>query len=80
MKKLNIDILQTLSHNIKLIRKQKNWSQEKLAEMCDLHRTYIGAIERAERNITLRTLEVIASALEVDAQFLLTKSTETDSL
>lgn len=47
-------------------------SQEKFAELCDLHRTYIGAIERGERNITLDTLEQIANALRVSCEELLT--------
>lgn len=41
-------------------------SQEKLAEMTVLHRTYIGSIERAERNVSLDNVQAIASALDVD--------------
>lgn len=40
-------------------------SQERLAEQCRLHRTYIGAIERAEGNITLDTLDKVAKALRM---------------
>ena len=47
------------------LRKLKNLSQEKLAFRADLHRTYIGMIERAEKNITLLNIEKIANALEV---------------
>ncbi len=72
MKKMNI--IKTLSCNIKYFRKQKGWSQEKLAEQCNLHRTYIGAIERGEKNLTLNSLEVIASALKVEIPILLTKN------
>jgi transcriptional regulator with XRE-family HTH domain len=46
-------------------------SQEKLAEMTDLHRTYIGSIERAERNVSLDNVETIAAALGVDIVDLL---------
>jgi len=46
-------------------------SQEKLAEMTALHRTYIGSIERAERNVSLDNIEAIASALGVDIVDLL---------
>lgn len=46
-------------------------SQEQLAEMTDLHRTYIGSIERAERNVSLDNVEIIAAALGVDIVELL---------
>ncbi len=46
-------------------------SQEKLAEMTELHRTYIGSIERAERNVSLDNVEAIAAALGVDIADLL---------
>lgn len=46
-------------------------SQEEFADKCGYHRTYIGAIERSERNITLSTLEALASALDVSALDLL---------
>lgn len=69
-------IIKILSCNIKYFRKQKGWSQEKLAEQCNLHRTYVGAIERGEKNLTLNSLEVIASALEVKVPVLLTENLE----
>jgi transcriptional regulator with XRE-family HTH domain len=46
-------------------------SQEQFAELCGLHRTYVGAIERGERNVTISTLEVIAKALNVSVPELL---------
>ena len=45
-------------------RVKQNLSQEQLAEKAGLHRTYIGMIERAERNITLKNIEKIAKALK----------------
>ena len=47
-------------------RKEKGLSQEQLSFKADLHRTYIGMIERAEKNITLSNIEKIAKALEVE--------------
>jgi transcriptional regulator with XRE-family HTH domain len=54
-----------VGNNIKKYRKNLNMSQEELADKAGLHRTYIGGIERGERNITLDSLQVIASALNV---------------
>jgi transcriptional regulator with XRE-family HTH domain len=54
-----------VGNNIKKYRKNLNISQEELAEKAGLHRTYIGGIERGERNITLDSLQVIATALNV---------------
>jgi transcriptional regulator with XRE-family HTH domain len=64
-------IKRILADNIHCLRKQRGLSQEEFAEMCGLHRTYIGAVEREERNVTLSTLEAIAFALEIDVPTLL---------
>ncbi|WP_428033242.1 helix-turn-helix domain-containing protein [Amphritea sp.] len=76
MRKPSTDITQTLSHNIKKIRDEMGLSQEGLADKCGLHRTYIGAVERGERNVTLSSLELIASALGVDVPTLLSNNSE----
>jgi len=60
-----------LSRNLRKLRIELNYSQEKLAEMCGYHRTYIGSIERGERNITLTTLEALSDALGVSPESLL---------
>ena len=56
--------------NVKKYRVLKGLSQEKLAEMTDLHRTYIGMIERAEKNITLVNIYKIARALNMEISML----------
>jgi transcriptional regulator with XRE-family HTH domain len=58
-------ILKRFGANVQKARKQKGWSQEDLAKKCRLHRTYIGGIERGERNISLINLNKIATALDV---------------
>jgi transcriptional regulator with XRE-family HTH domain len=57
--------------NIRGFRNKLGVSQEKLAEYANLHRTYIGSVERGEYNLTLQTLERIAKALKVEPNVLL---------
>ncbi len=64
-------ILITFGEKVREIRKEKGLSQEELAHKADLHRTYIGMIERAEKNITLINIEKIANALNIDIKELL---------
>lgn len=59
------NILVSFGQKVKAIRKTQGISQEELAFRANLHRTYIGMIERAEKNITLMNIEKIANALEV---------------
>jgi len=54
-----------VAENIKRYRKLSGLSQEELGEKAGLHRTYIGSVERGERNITLDSLEEIANALHI---------------
>ncbi|MEA3052771.1 MAG: hypothetical protein QOG72_1674 [Sphingomonadales bacterium] len=60
-----------IAANVRRLRKGRGLSQEALAEVCGYHRTYVGGIERCERNITIATLEALAGALGVDAKSLL---------
>lgn len=69
MKKSEINI--RIGNKIREIRQSKGLSQEQLAEIAEVHRTYIGMIERAEKNITLVSLEKIAKALGVEIKDLL---------
>jgi transcriptional regulator with XRE-family HTH domain len=71
VRKSSDSLRNVLAQNIKGFRKIKKISQEELAERCGLHRTYIGSVEREERNVTLSTLEVLANALEVKVTRLL---------
>lgn len=65
------DLNQVFSNNVRAQRIKKGLSQEELGELSELHRTYIGGIERCERNVTLKNVEKIANALGVKAVFLL---------
>lgn len=59
------------AHNLREIRAKKKISQEELADIAGLHRTYVGSVERGERNISIDNMERLASALKVDIQELL---------
>lgn len=73
MSKSSYSLNKIFADNLRKKRKEKNLSQEELADLCELHRTYIGSVERGERNITLSTLERIADSLNIDVCELLTK-------
>jgi len=64
-------ILVAFGKKVREERIKQGLSQEKLAEMADLHRTYIGMIERAEKNITLVNIEKISNALALDISEIL---------
>jgi transcriptional regulator with XRE-family HTH domain len=59
-------VLKKFGETIRQLRKERNLSQEDLADRAELHRTYIGMIERAEKNITLINIEKLAKALDVE--------------
>jgi len=63
--------LKRLGLNIRSIRAQKGISQESLALAADLDRSYVGGVERGERNISALNLKKIANALEVRVELLL---------
>lgn len=69
----------TLAENLRHFRKTQGYSQEEMANLCELHRTYIGSVERGERNVSLSTLEVLAKALGVSVPELLTPRAEHDA-
>lgn len=76
MKKKHSGLNKTFGENLRKHRLLQNFSQEEFADICQMHRTYIGAIERFERNITLRTVETLASSLKLDPLVLLKETSD----
>ena len=68
--KADIQILREFGLRIQQERKKLGMSQEELAFRAGMHRTYIGMIERAERNITLSNIKKLADALQLNIQDL----------
>ena len=60
-----------LAENMRRLRSELNLSQEALADLCELHRTYISDIERCSRNVSIDNIEKIANALHVTTSELL---------
>ncbi len=58
-------LLAQLGHYLRSVREKKGWSQEQFAFQVGLHRTYVGAVERGEYNVTLLTLRRITQALGI---------------
>lgn len=67
MSSINTDIPARLvfAQRLKELRLEKGYSQEQLAELVDLHRTYVGSVERGERNVSIDNMERFAKALNV---------------
>lgn len=65
------DVLEKFGERMQKLRKASGISQEELASKLSMHRTYIGMVERGERNPTIRTLYKIAKALKVKSNDLL---------
>jgi len=65
------EILVKFGERVRQIRKKNNLSQEELAFQANVHRTYIGMVERAEKNITLLNIKKIADALKVQISELM---------
>jgi len=65
-----------LARQVVRLRRVVGWTQEELASAAGLSRSYIGDIERQKRNITLKTLEKIAQALNVECSDLLRRKAE----
>lgn len=69
-------LVDVLAQNVRHLRAEKRLSQEDLAEQSGLHRTYIGSVERGERNASLGCIEALAKALDVSVPALLTQRTD----
>jgi transcriptional regulator with XRE-family HTH domain len=68
---LHTDVTKIFGATLRELRKEKGFSQESLALSCELDRTYIGGIERGERNVSLINITKIAKALGVPPKSLL---------
>lgn len=68
-----MDIIKVFGSNVKKYRLKLGISQEKLAEKCGMHRTYISAIECYRRSISLENIQRLADALEIDTYKLFIK-------
>lgn len=66
-----MDILKVIGKNIRSYRQKAALSQERLAELSGLHRTYVGAVERGERNISALNISKVANALRIKPNQLL---------
>jgi transcriptional regulator with XRE-family HTH domain len=67
------DLRAILADNVKAHRARAKVSQDEFADQCGLHRTYVGSVERCERNVTLATLELLAHSIGCSVPELLTK-------
>lgn len=68
-----MDILKRFGERVRALRQQKGLSQEKLAELANLHRTYISSVELGERNVSLKNIQALADALGVSLEELFIK-------
>ena len=66
-----MDLIKVFGTNVKKYRLERGYSQEDLADRCGLHRTYIGSIECLNRNVSLKNIQKIAKALDVEPNKLL---------
>lgn len=72
--KKKLDARHRLAKNLRALRAREGLSQEALADLVGLHRTYVGSVERSERNVSLDNVEKLAVALRVDISALLAES------
>ena len=75
-----MELRQTVAKNVRMLRRERGYTQEELSERAGIDRNYTGMIERAERSPTVDMLEKIATALDVEAATLLTNRTAKDKV
>jgi len=72
----NMSLLVIFANNVKKYRLEKGLSQEELGFLSNLHRTYISDIERCKRSISLKNIELIATALDIEPYRLFVSNEE----
>lgn len=70
-KSLKSSARKVFAANLRRLRLERGFSQELLAEMANLHRTYVGSVERGERNVSIDNMESFANALSVSLRDML---------
>jgi transcriptional regulator with XRE-family HTH domain len=73
------DLQRAVGRNLRAVRESQGLSQEAFADVLGVHRTYMGAIERGERNLTLKSLERMADRVGLDPLLLLAPADEPPS-
>ncbi|MEK3880701.1 helix-turn-helix domain-containing protein [Paenibacillus sp. FSL M7-0420] len=73
-----MNLPESVGNRIRELRKAKGWTQEQLAEAASLHYSYIGGVERGDRNISLETLEKIIAAFHIPAEEIFRFEDESD--
>jgi transcriptional regulator with XRE-family HTH domain len=71
-----MSLLECFGDRVRSLREARGWSQERLAAQSGLHRTYVGSVERGERNISLMNIARLAAALEVSVAHLVSEGAE----
>jgi transcriptional regulator with XRE-family HTH domain len=70
------NFLRQIGNRIREQRQAVGWTQEELGDRCVLHRTFIGSVERGERNVSILNLRLIATTLRVDVVDLLAPASD----
>jgi transcriptional regulator with XRE-family HTH domain len=71
MPQRNLSARKTFASNVRRVRLRLGLTQEELADRSGLHRTYVGSVERGERNISIDNMERLAGALDAEVEELL---------